>query len=116
MDFSFSPEDIKLREQAAEFVQREWDPKDWDVVGAMAPLPNWHHADEELEQHVNAFKKKLVGQGWWTMHWPEEHGGRAIGITTQLAYREAMAHAGAPADLGGGLVAPVLMVEGADWM
>ena len=116
MDFSFSPEDLKLRDQATEFVKREWDPKDWDVMGPMAPLPNWHHADEELEHHVNAFKKKLVGQGWWTMHWPEEHGGKAIGITTQLAYREAMAYAGAPADLGGGLVAPVLMVEGADWM
>jgi alkylation response protein AidB-like acyl-CoA dehydrogenase len=49
------------------------------------------------------------------MHWPTEHGGEGATIAAQLAYREGMAYAGAPASLGGGLVAPVLMVLGEDW-
>jgi alkylation response protein AidB-like acyl-CoA dehydrogenase len=116
MDFQFTASDQALRDEAQAFVRREWNPGHWDVMGSMAPLPNWHHADEELDEHLKAYRKKIVAQGWYTMHWPEEHGGKAIGITTQLAYREAMAYAGSPSDLGGGLVAPVLMVEGAEWM
>ena len=112
MDFRFSQDDQKLRDEAIAFTRKEWDPDKFDT----AILVNWHHADEEAEAHTNAFQKKLVAKGWYTMHWPKEHGGQAIGIETQLAYREAMAYAGAPASLGGGLVAPVMMLTAPKWM
>ena len=112
MDLRFSHQDEALRREALEFVRREWDPKHYDPTG----LYGWHHEDEGKNAHVNAFEKKLVDKGWWTMHWPTEHGGKGVGIETQLAYREAMAYAGAPSALGGGLVAPVLMIAGQDWM
>lgn len=111
MDFRFSPSDESLRREAVAFVDREWDPLDYDPG-----IYGWHHGVEEREAHVNAFEKKLVQKGWWTMHWPVEHGGQGAGIETQLAYREGMAYAGAPASLGGGLVAPVLMISGQEWM
>ena len=112
MDFEFSVEDRALRSEAIEFTRQNWGKDEWDT----AILINWHHTDEGAEEATTAFAKKLVGKKWYTMHWPTEHGGGGANITTQLAYREAMAYAGAPASLGGGLVAPVLMVTAPKWM
>ncbi len=113
MDFRFSPEDEAIRREAIEFTKREWDPKGFDVPVVFGI--DWHHMDEEYGALTKAFQKKLVQRGWWTMHWPTEFGGKNVPITTQLAYREAMSYAGAPAAFGGGLVGPVLMVHGQDW-
>ena len=113
MDFRFSPEDEAIRREAIEFTKREWDPKGFDVPVVFGI--DWHHMNEEYEALINVFQKKLVQRGWWTMLWPTEFGGKNVPITTQLAYREAMSYAGAPAAFGGGLVGPVLMVHGKDW-
>lgn len=112
MDFEFSKGDRALRSEAIDFTRANWKKDVYDT----AILINWHHTDPDAEAATNTFEKKLVDKKWWTMHWPEEHGGGGAGITTQLAYREAMAYAGAPASLGGGLVAPVLMVAAPKWM
>ena len=111
MDFRFSTEDQALREEVLEFVAREWDPKGFDVDINLS----WYHRDPAMRAHVKAFQKKLVAKGWWTMHWPAEHGGQDASIAAQLAYKEAMAYAGAPPASGGGLVAPVLMAIGQQW-
>ena len=113
MDFQLAPEDQKLQQEVADFVAKEWDPQGFDVPVVYGI--DWHHEDVEYEAHVAAFEEKLVAKGWYTMHWPQEFGGKGIGITTQLAYREAMAYARSPVDFGGGLVAPVLMIQGQDW-
>jgi len=113
MDFRFDPADEALRQEAIEFVSTEWDPKGFDIPVVYGI--DWNHEEPAMMDHVNQFEKKLVKKGWWTMHWPVEHGGRSAPISTQLAYREGMAYAGAPSDLGGGLVAPVLMIAGQDW-
>ncbi len=112
MDFEFSEGDRALRSEAIDFTRANWKKDVYDT----AILINWHHTDPEAEAATKSFEKKLVDKKWYTMHWPEEHGGGGAGITTQLAYREAMAYAGAPASLGGGLVAPVLMVAAPKWM
>ncbi|MDP7619588.1 MAG: acyl-CoA dehydrogenase family protein [Dehalococcoidia bacterium] len=110
MDFRFTPSDDALKQDVADFVKKEWDPGSFDH-GSIS----WNHVNEEADAITGEFKKKLVDKGWWTMHWPVEHGGQGVNIGTQLAYREAMAYAGAPQAVGGGLVAPVLMVIGQDW-
>ena len=114
MDFRFSPEDEQLRAEAMDFTRREWDAKGLGDGQGIYYALSWDHEDHEVESMINTFEKKLANKGWWTMHWPKEFGGRGAGIETQMAYREAMVYAGAPATLGGGLVAPVLMVHGSD--
>jgi alkylation response protein AidB-like acyl-CoA dehydrogenase len=115
MDFRLSQEDQALQDEARAFARKEWGPvaksKNWDEIGLLSPF----HADPEALEAQRQFAKKLVKKGWYTMHWPTEYGGRAASITAQLAYREGMAYEGAPASFGGGLVAPVLMLHGADW-
>ena len=115
MDFRFSAADQALREEATDFVRREWQNPGVDLTGGLA---GWHGNEEERaygHELTTGFAKKLVDKGWYTMHWPQEYGGQAASIETQLAYREVMAYEDAPASLGGGLVAPVLMVHGTDW-
>ena len=114
MDFRFSPEDEQLRQEAIEFTRREWDAKGMGDGQGIYYALSWDHENHEIESMISGFEKKLAAKGWWTMHWPTEFGGKGAGIETQMAYREAMVYAGAPATLGGGLVAPVLMVHGTD--
>jgi alkylation response protein AidB-like acyl-CoA dehydrogenase len=115
MDFRFSPEDEALRKASIEFTRREWDSQGFgDGQGIYYGL-SWDHENLDLEELINKFEKKLVKQGWFTMHWPKEFGGKAASIETQMAYREGMTYAGAPSTLGGGLVAPVLMAAGQKW-
>ena len=115
MDFRLAAEDQALQDEAREFVRQEWHPfyktRNWDEIGLLSPF----HADDDALAAQREFAKKLVARGWYTMHWPAEHGGRDASITAQLAFREGMAYEGAPASLGGGLVAPVLMIHGTDW-
>lgn len=115
MDLRLSAEDQALQDEVRAFVRREWHPLrdryNWDDVGHFSPL----HGDDEALAAQRQFAKKLVAKDWYTMHWPEEYGGRAVSIETQLAFREALAYEGAPATLGGGAVVSVLMLQGTDW-
>ena len=116
MDFHLSPKALALREEAREFVRREWNNPGLDLTGGLSA---WHGDTEQREhghQVARQFAKKLVSKGWYIMHWPKEYGGQEASIEEQLAFREVMSYEDAPASLGGGLVAPVLMVHGADWM
>ena len=115
MDFRFTEEAQAIRDEAKDFVRKEWQNPGYDLTGGLA---GWHGEEREREaghEVARQFAKKLVQKGWYTMHWPSEHGGQDASIEKQLAYREVMAYEDAPASLGGGLVAPVLMVHGADW-
>ncbi len=113
MDFRFSVEDEAFRQEVREFVQREWDDSGYDLVSTMNT--SWHLDDNAALALQHEFEQKLVQKGWWTMHWPKEFGGQDAGIERQLVYREEMAYQGAPSALGGGLVAPLLMIHGQDW-
>ena len=114
MDFQFTAEEQNLRQEATEFVAKEWDDHGLDLWSFPGPLP-YNLDDPESQALIRAYDKKLIAKGWYTMHWPKEYGGKEAPISTQLAYREAMGYAGSPSSLGGGLVAPVLMMYGADW-
>ncbi|MBI4236682.1 MAG: acyl-CoA dehydrogenase family protein, partial [Chloroflexi bacterium] len=113
MDFRLSSEAEALRQEAREFARREWDPHGYDFDSMV--VTSYDFDSPEARALVNQFEKKLIARGWYTMHWPQEHGGKAISIEMQMAYREGMAYEKAPASLGGGLVAPLLMIHGSDW-
>lgn len=64
---------------------------------------------------VKQFKKKLAGNGWLTMAWPEEYGGQAAPHIRQLVFNEEMARRGVPAsDAGIRMVGPILMLYGTE--
>ncbi|MDA1096342.1 MAG: acyl-CoA dehydrogenase family protein, partial [Chloroflexi bacterium] len=92
MDFRFSAEDQALRDEARAFVRQEWDPKGFDTTGFLASWRPDMDQRNEGRALVKAFEKKLVAKGWFTMHWPAEHGGQDAPISRQLAFREVMAY------------------------
>jgi alkylation response protein AidB-like acyl-CoA dehydrogenase len=113
MDFRFSPEEEALRREAMEFVRREWRDNGTDAYSLI--VASYDVDDPHEQERMHDFAKKLANKGWWTMHWPKQFGGWGAPLSTQLAYREAMAYAGAPESVGGGMFAPMLMLHGAQW-
>ncbi len=113
MDFQYTAEERGLRDEAIDFVHKNWPDNGKDANSLIVASYDVDDADEQ--DRVHDFIRKLVKQGWWTMHWPREFGGQAAPLGTQLAYREAMAYAGAPEIVGGGMVAPMIMMHGQQW-
>ena len=113
MDFQYTAEEQALRTEAAEFVGSNWRDNGKDATSLI--VASYDVDDPGEQERIQDFIRKLAAKGWWTMHWPREYGGQAAPLGTQLAYREAMAYAGAPEILGGGMVAPMLMLHGQPW-
>ena len=89
MDFRFSQQDNAFRREVGEFVESEL-PWDWRERAVDAEEPE----DAGL---VREFKKKLATNGWLTMAWPEEYGGKAAPHIQQMIFNEEMAYRGVPA-------------------
>ncbi len=107
MDFKLNKEDERFRSEVAAFVNQEL-PWDWRNRSLDPDEPE----DAVL---VKEFKKKLAGQGWLTMAWPEEYGGSSASHVKQMILNEEMAYRGVPAgDAGTRMVGPILMLYGTD--
>ena len=107
MDFRFSSDDDAFRQEVGDFVESEL-PWDWRERAVDAEEPG----DSGL---VREFKRKLAGNGWLTMAWPEEYGGQAAPHIRQMIFNEEMAYRGVPAgDSGVRMVGPILMLYGTE--
>ncbi|MDA1095999.1 MAG: acyl-CoA dehydrogenase family protein [Chloroflexi bacterium] len=112
MDFSWSSEDDALRQDVRAFVKREWDSHGLDSHSNSVYSYDVHVVEDG--DRIEAFAKKLVTQGWYTMGWPQEFGGQEAPMGRRLAYHEEMAYAGAPVD-SPGFFAHTLMIHGQQW-
>ena len=110
MRFRFTEREEAFRREVRAFFDREL-PPEWNGV-----YPDTDFEDEYWD-FVRSFSAKLIAQGWPTMGWPEEYGGRGAPVMEQVVYKEELAYRRAPdRDLvvGVDLVAPALMVYGTD--
>ena len=112
MDFSWSAEDDALRQDVRAFVKREWNSHGLDSHRNSVYSYDVHVVEDG--DRIEAFAKKLVTQGWYTMGWPREFGGQDAPMGRRLAYHEEMAYAGAPVD-SPGFFAHTLMIHGQQW-
>ena len=105
MDFLFTRQDEGFRSELAAFIDREL-PWDWRALDIDAEEP-------EHAALIQQFRKKLARQGWLTMAWPREYGGRAAPHMRQLVFNEEAAYHRVPATgMGVNILAPVLMIHG----
>ncbi len=111
MDFSYPEQDVALRQEVREFVEANWNSPYESHINSVYSYDVDSQEDEVLFQE---FTRKLAAKGWYTMHWPREHGGQAVPFTTQIAYREEMAYRGAPI-AAPNFEAPMLMFHGQQW-
>ena len=112
MDFRFTEDDAKLREEVRSFVHREWNSEGLDSFSNSVYSYDVHHVEDD--ERVHEYTRKLAKQGWYTMHWPEEFGGQGAPLSTTLAYREEAAYQGAPVTTPT-FFAHTLMYYGQDW-
>ncbi len=82
MDFSWTPEQIELREQAAR--------------SPPSRRPYGRHNDSWINGYSKEFAKELAAHGWIGMTWPTEFGGGGRPPIDRLIVGEEMIKAGAP--------------------
>ena len=107
MDLSFTPEQIRFREDV-----RTW------IREAMPPEMR-HRAENgaDFEQsEVMEWHKILYAKGWIAPHWPEEYGGTGWDITQRFIFQEESIAANAPSlsPFGLTMVGPLLIQFGTD--
>lgn len=106
MNLDFSPEDEEFRTEA----------RDW--LHDNVPREERPPSGEGMRQFDLTWQKLQYDGGWAGVSWPEEYGGRGLGLTRQLIWYEEYARAGAPnAELlfvGCNHAAPTIMTWGTD--
>jgi alkylation response protein AidB-like acyl-CoA dehydrogenase len=109
MDFQFSAEGERWRQEIRDFLKAEW----WseEVQARRADLER-----EELFESGMEFARKLVKKGWLCGGWPKEYGGQGWSFEQQIIYNEEMAYAGAPRGdgIGRGIAGPPIMIHGTE--
>ncbi|MBI4330775.1 MAG: acyl-CoA dehydrogenase family protein [Chloroflexi bacterium] len=85
MDFLFTEEQEKFREEIREFCRKEVTPELLKEVEARGE-----------EEHEPGFYKKLAEKGWIGVQWPREYGGQGWGRVDMTTFYEEMEYARAP--------------------
>jgi len=97
MDFAFTPAEQSLRQEVRSFLD--------SVPGAGAQ-------DDEDSPNIG-LERALAANGWLTMAWPKEYGGRGATQMEQLIFKEELFEVGGGFDfLGVQLAGPTIMVHG----
>ncbi len=112
MEFRFTPEEESFRQEIRDFLRVEL-PPGWAESGGAGPLGE---GGEERWEFLRQFQRKLASKGWLTLAWPQEYGGMAAGVMTQVIYNEEMAYHRAPTQVGVGpdRVGPTIILYGTE--
>ena len=110
MDFRFSEEGERFRQEIRDFLKQEWSE---EVQAQRAEL---EPGSGEAHEFSMKFARKLGRKGWLVGAWPKEYGGQGWSYEQQLIYNEEMAYAGAPRGdgIGRGIAGPPIMVHGTE--
>ncbi len=101
MDFSWSDEEQTFRDRVQTFLREEWG----------------NAASGELtgRERSRAFERRLAEEGWLTMAWPAEYGGRDASHVEQMIFAEETARFDAPnGGQGARMVGPTLIIHGTE--
>lgn len=112
MEFRFSAEEERFRQEIRDFLHKEL-PADWASTAGTGGLGE---GSEERWEFLRRFQKKLAAKGWLTLGWPQEHGGMGASHMMQVIYNEEMAYHRAPTQLGVGpdRVGPTIILYGTE--
>ena len=112
MDLRFSEEDEVFRREIAGWMKANLS-GEFEVLKFRGG-PGDEHAF--LEERI-AWERHLGREGWTCVGWPEENGGRGLGILQQVIFYEEYARAGGPGRMGligEGMVGPTILAFGSE--
>ena len=87
MDFQFSEQEIRLREQIRQFVRENL---------PQGQVPYFEEHDDEEWDFGMSIAKKLADKGWLTISWPEAYGGMGAPEWERAVYLEEVGYWGIP--------------------
>jgi alkylation response protein AidB-like acyl-CoA dehydrogenase len=113
MDFSFTPEQEKLKKEFEEFFITEMKkaPPTYETGGLEAMFGS------EVGWEFHLYMARELGKkGWLAMAWPEKYGGKDASVIDQVIFSEVRGYYGGPGvDIFGiGIVAPTLLVAASE--
>jgi alkylation response protein AidB-like acyl-CoA dehydrogenase len=114
VDFAFTAEQEKLRQEVRAFLDKEL-PPDWvDYIGTAVDdvvVPR-----EDGWQVFQDMARKLGEKGWLSLFWPTKYGGQACSHVDYLVFLEEIARRGSPGynAVGAKMLAPTLMDYGTE--
>ena len=108
MDFAFSPEEARFRDELRALLRAQL-PADWPTRGLAEPIDS-----EERHALADVVSRQLAQRKWLALAWPEEHGGLNASYLTQHLFNEEIAYQDAPGGGGVGVssVGPAIMMHG----
>jgi len=86
MDFGFTEEQNKFRQEVCHFLEEEIKEGYWKPA-----------CDAWIQDFNPEFTKRVAQRGWIGLTWPKEHGGQGLGYIDRLLLTEEMLRYGAPA-------------------
>jgi len=86
MDFGFTEEQNKFRQEVCHFLEEEIKEGYWEPT-----------CDAWIQDFNPEFTKRVAQRGWIGLTWPKEHGGQGLGYIDRLILTEEMLRYGAPA-------------------
>ncbi len=112
MDLSDSPAEAEFRAQARAFLEAH----------APSGLPDYFDDDQKLDAEAflgrwRPWQQTLYREGWASITWPREYGGRGQGPIEQIIWSQERSRAGLGESLfvvGIGLAGPTLIAHGSD--
>lgn len=111
MDFSFTPEEEKFRDELRNWLEEHL-PAGW-LEGDRA-MPE---EEKEREIFLRNWQRKLSEGSWAGISWPQEYGGRGASLIEEVIYEQEMARVKAPPVLniiGTAMVGPTLLQIGTE--
>ena len=111
MNFEYTQEQEEFRQELRTWY-RENLPDGW--IEGDRNLPD---DEEEREEFLSDYQRRLYEDNWAAIHWPEEYGGRDASMIEQLIYVQEKARADPPDEInemGVELVGPALLEYGTE--
>ena len=105
MNFDYTDEQEAFRREIREWYEENL-PDGW--IEGDRDLPD---DEDEREQFLREWQRKLHEGGWAAIHWPEEYGGRDASLMQQLIYQQEKARVNPPpehSEIGVDLVGPAI--------
>jgi alkylation response protein AidB-like acyl-CoA dehydrogenase len=116
MEFGFSQKEIEFQEEVEEFLKKEL-PPDWPEKSRHWPggYGTIEMQSQEMADTAQEFRRKLAQKGWFTIAWPEEHGGKAHSYIEQAIFDERISYFRAPSvGIATGIAGPTILRFGTE--
>ncbi len=114
MDFLFTEEQERFRQEVCSFLNKELPPNWVDYIGTA--IDDTVAPTKDGEQVFREMAVKLGRKGWLSLFWPKEYGGQACSYVDYLIFLEEVASRGSPGynAVGSKMLAPTLIKYGTE--